>query len=907
MKIHLVTHTHWDREWYRTYQEFRIFLVRLLDEFLDYIKREPDYSSFMLDGQTVELEDYLEVRSERFEELKHAVKLGKLIIGPMYIQPDEFVPSGEALVRNFLIGKKVAERFGSSMQVGYFPDSFGHCAQMPQILRGMGLDSVVLWRGLCDEDTQKTEFLWEGSDGSKVFVIWMPFSYGNAHLLNINTKNITQTVNQAIDDLGSMATTEHILLMKGWDHSGFSPSVPNIIQEAKKQLPNDIQMVHGNLETLIQEIKADKPDLKILQGEFRKPKTMRIHAGITSTRMDIKQAMVRSQRQIEKFSEPMSVISWLVGREYPREILTQAWKYVLQSQAHDSIGCCCTDEALRSVKKRFEDADEISNAVYRQESMAFSEAIQTDQQPGTPFIVINLLPSPRQEVCQGMLLVPKEDFFLQKRDGSGIPFQILDKEVVYLGLDPSVSLMQKTVERTEEILEAVGQRPDDPAIYYDQNTYVPLSERAEGIKAFRVSVAFPVDCVEAFGYETYFVSDGNKKQNFETDLVCTTHSMENPYLKITIARDGSFELLDKETGHSYHDLLVFEDSGDEGDEYNFSPPKNDRIISSKGMKADIKCLSKGPIYGTINIRHKIIIPQGLSEDGSSRSKKGIPLEIDSDVILAFNAKRVEIKTRVHNQANNHLVRVLFPTGTKSKINYAEEQFGVIYRPNELPQKDYWESDGWVENPLPIYPQQTFVGVHEQKYGLAILNRDLTEYEVLSRNETVIALTLLRSVGALGRPDLTIRPGRASGLEVDTPDALCHGDFEFEYAIYPHSGDYSPVGEKSATYNSPLQVVQANRQSIGKQPWGSFLEITPKCLISTCIKKAEREEAFILRVYNSTSRVIDDGRLIMPDRFKVKVVDLKEDPHPTMEIKPGKDNWKLPAINPNQILTLMIFE
>lgn len=906
MKFHLITHTHWDREWYRTYQEFRIFLVRLLDEYLEYIENEPDYTSFLLDGQTVQLEDYLEVRPRQKEELRKAIQEGKLVIGPMYIQPDEFVPSGESLVRNFLVGDRVARRFGPSMQVGYFPDSFGHCSQMPQILQGVGLDTVVLWRGLCDEDTQKTEFYWEAPDGSKVLVIWMPFSYGNAHLLDIKAQNIAQTIQQAKDELGPMATTDHILLMKGWDHSGFSPNLPEIIQAAEEKLPSDFHLVHDNLENFVKEVKAEVSDLKTLRGEFRKPKTMRIHAGITSTRMDIKQAMVRSQRQLERFTEPVSVMSWLLGREYPGEFITQAWKYVLQSQAHDSIGCCCTDEALRSVKKRFQNADEISKALYRQESMACTDAIKTDQQPGTPFTVINLLPYPRQEICQGTLLVPYEDFVLRREDGASIPFQILDKETVYLGLDPSAALMQKTVERTEEILEAVGQRPDDPAIYYDQSSYVPLSERAEGIEAFKVQVAFPVEDMDPFGYRTYFAAEGKEKAALETELTCTDRSLENPYLKVTIAEDGSLEILDKETGHTYHDLLLIEDSGDEGDEYNYSPPEDDIVVTSKGVKAEIEPLADGPIYGAFRIRLAFPIPRGLSEDGRTRSEEKVPLQVESEVQLFCDQKWVGVKTKVTNQANDHRVRVLFPSGFKTETNYAEEQFGVITRPNELPQDEYWEEEGWVENPLPIYPQQTFAGVQDQEHGLAVMNRDLTEYEVIGEEEAVLALTLVRSVGAMGRPNLTIRPGRASGLEVDTPDALCHGEFESDYAIFPHTGDYSPVGEQAMYYNAPLQIVQANRQSEGNPPRHSFLEISPAGLVTTCIKQAEEEEALILRLYNSTKKPISDGTLTLSNAFSTAgVVDLKEDPHPELRLQERDGVWHLPEINPNQILTLKI--
>jgi mannosylglycerate hydrolase len=907
MKISLITHTHWDREWYRTYQEFRIFLVRLLDDFLDYLEVNETYHSFLLDGQTVQLEDYLEVRPDEEKRIRQAVRSGKLIIGPMYVQPDEYTPSGEALVRNFLVGKHVSDRFGPSMQIGYFPDSFGHCSQMPQILKGFGINTVVLWRGLCDEDTEKTELLWESKDGSQVLVVWMPYSYGNAHVMGMLGEGIADLLHTVIATLGPMATTGSILLMKGWDHSGFTPEAPGIIEEARKHLPEGTEIVHSNLETFVADIREAEPKLEVLQGEFRKPKTMRIHAGITTTRMDIKQANRRAQNRLEKRTEPICSLAWITGRRYPQALLNQAWKYILQSQAHDSLCCCCTDEVLRSTKGRFISADEISDAIYRQESMAFVDEIQTDLQPGQPFTIVNTYPQIRDEIAQAELLVPYESFVIVDREGQDVPYQVEKREVVYLGLDPSVALSQKTVERTEgEILEAVGQRPDDPAIYYNQSSYVPLSGRAEGIEAYQVSLLFPIRNAPALGYESFYLQAGETEAEVVTDLICTLDSMENQYLKVEFSPDGSFSLLDKETDRTYSNLHIFEDQGDAGDSYNYSPPLRDITITSQDQPAEITPLLKGPFCASFRIRINLSIPKGLSSDGETRSEAQTELQIESEIRLYARAKRVEIHSIVENEADDHRLRVLFPTGISTTTSFAEEQFGVIQRPNHTPQQDYWERDGWVENPLPIYPQQTFVDLTDGEVGLAVLNRDLTEYEIVGDDFSIIAVTLLRSVGAMGRPNLVIRPGRASGLEVATPDGLCHGVHEYNYAVFPHSGDYSVVGEQAALFNAPLHALQADRRRGTLPPAYSFMELGPAGLVMTCLKRAEWGEALILRIYNSTSARIDDATLRLGSEFKdMTVVDLKEDEIAGSTLERDDALWILPPVNPNQILTLKL--
>ncbi len=175
--LHLVSHTHWDREWYLTYQQFRLKLVHLVDLLLDILDREEDYRYFMLDGQTIVLDDYLQVRPERESDLRRYIQNGRILIGPWYILPDEFLVSPEATVRNLLEGDRDARRFGPKMRVGYIPDPFGHIGQLPQILRGFAIETASVMRGLGDEPN---EFWWQAPDGSRVLMAYLRGGYGNA-------------------------------------------------------------------------------------------------------------------------------------------------------------------------------------------------------------------------------------------------------------------------------------------------------------------------------------------------------------------------------------------------------------------------------------------------------------------------------------------------------------------------------------------------------------------------------------------------------------------------------------------------------------------------------------------------------------------------------------------------------
>ena len=213
---YIVSHTHWDREWYETYQQFRLRLVRLMDKLLHILDTDPSYLYFMLDGQTIVLEDYLEIRPEREADLRRHIRSGRLLIGPWHVLPDEFLVSGEAIVRNLLLGKRTCAQFGGRMPVGYIPDPFGHISQIPQILRGFGMASAALRRGL---DEHPTELNWQSPDGSTVLLCYLRDGYDNAARLPVHSgEAFVREVRRLTDRLAPFSPTTNVLLMNGVDH-----------------------------------------------------------------------------------------------------------------------------------------------------------------------------------------------------------------------------------------------------------------------------------------------------------------------------------------------------------------------------------------------------------------------------------------------------------------------------------------------------------------------------------------------------------------------------------------------------------------------------------------------------------------------------------------------------------------
>src|SRR5258708_1086181 len=196
----VVPHTHWDREWHQTFQQFRMRLVKCINHLLLILDTDPNFTNFMLDGQTILLDDYLEIHPEEAEHLLNYVRAGRLMIGPWYVQPDEFLVSGEAIIRNLLLGTRQAAPFGGAMLVGYVPDCFGHIAQLPQLLQGFGITNAVFWRGIPPE-VEESEFWWNAPDGSSVLAIYLDTEYGysNARELPLEPDALLKRIEKIIE------------------------------------------------------------------------------------------------------------------------------------------------------------------------------------------------------------------------------------------------------------------------------------------------------------------------------------------------------------------------------------------------------------------------------------------------------------------------------------------------------------------------------------------------------------------------------------------------------------------------------------------------------------------------------------------------------------------------------------
>lgn len=848
-KVHIVSHTHWDREWYRPYEYFRSKLVFVIDRLLSILETDSSYLHFLLDGQTLPLEDYLEIRPENTQLLTEHIRSGRIIVGPWYIQPDEFAPDGESLIRNLQIGMKIAEKFGEPMLIGYLPDSFGHSGQMPHILKGFGIDSAVVMRGFPAQKVQSSEFIWEADNGDEVFTVYLPFGYSNAMFMPEDFGAFKIRMKLLIQQLKKWVSTDNFLAMNGVDHQFPQAHIPDFIERLNKS-QKQTQYLHSTLQTYINEVKQNKDDFQHVAGELISPVAHRVHTSIASTRIYQKQKNRKMETLLENYVEPTAAIAWMFNADYPRGLIEQAWKYLIQNQTHDGICGCCLDEVHKEMDQRFANSRIIGETLLESCSRAIAESITPDQLTLTVFN--NAMVQGRQFV-HAAVYVKKEKFTLEDLDGNILPYQI------------------------EHIEEVDVSQFDIWTLYMGSKQVMK-----------KVDIGFFVDFESNIGFKIFRINEKAGKQDTHRELTVNGNIIENRFFTIEINKNGSINLFDKTLSARFTQLHFFEDCGDAGDTYNFSPVSQDTVITSQDVAASFEVDQIGKNWLTMKINLALDLPRSLSPGDQTRSEETIPLSITSWMTIYSDIKRIDFKTEIDNTAHDHRLRVLFPTGIHSDCSYAQNQFGIIKRPNQI-EADNWKQSGWKEKPLPIYAQHKFVAISDGEKGFAVLNRGLPEYEIYK--DSTIAVTLVRSIGMMGKPNLLIRPGRPSGMPIATPDAQCQRKIVLEYALLSHDGCVysSPVSRAAEMYNAaPFSIQNPIRRErvISKDKlvnqFGSIetltshirsqmdgvkmsdlniLKVQDETLIISAFKKAEGDEALIVRLYNPDVQPVCDVQLV----------------------------------------------
>jgi len=857
MKIHIISNTHWDREWRFSLEETRLRLVEMFDKLLGLFENDPDYKFFHLDSQTLPLEDYLEVRPEKRSELEELVKEGKLLVGPWFVLPDEFMVTGESLVRNLVIGHGVAEEFGKVMKVGYNPFSFcGQITQIAQIYRGFDIDTILFYRGIGDEGNGK-DFYLEAPDGSRIlnirltdwaranflYFVFRGLVFGKEH-----TKVVTYSADEkgrparvCLDELESRdlnmlnppygwhedllkrrfedfiermkapASTDQLIGMDGYDSSFPSEFTTRIIAEAKKELELDIE--HSSLPALAKAIKRRAKNLEVVSKEMRCVKNTYI--GALSTRFYIKQGNRNAEFAIQKIAEPFAILAWMHGKAYPSSSLLSAWKAMLANQSHDSIGGCSADKVHRDMEQRTRKAVEIAKGLTRRSLYHIARRIDVSRlnEQDIAVTVFNPLPFKRDELVTAHVVVPDEWAYA----GAAI-------------YDIRGDLLESVVEPGDNwtaCIEKAG---------LDVHTFIET-------KMWRVT--FNARGIPAMGWKTFRVAAAKPRKAGRTGRPTR---MENEFLKVSIKPNGSMDVLDKRSGRTMKGIHYFEDSGECGGPWNRAEPDDNPVYTTKKAQARVKVIAENSLYSARQIRIPFRIPVGITQDEKARQKRTRVLPIRTTVSLRKDSDQLEFNTEIDNNVESHRLRVMMPSGlTKAKSAVAEGQFDVVERPIRSPKPSEYgfgrfDFNPWNRQaPLTTHPQLSFLDVSDGTNGVGVLNFAMCEYEVCNDRERTIALTLLRTFPKL----------RMIHTLMDAHEGQCLGKASFRYALVPHKGTWENeiLHERAQCFNVPGAVIQCypDGEKGTLKPTAPGMEITG--VVVDAIKKTEKRDSIVVRAHN----------------------------------------------------------
>lgn len=845
-KIHVVAHTHWDREWYFSDNEAFIQFSYHMDEVI-YALENGELDYYYLDGQLSILDDYLKVYPNQETKIKELVEGNKLFIGPWYTQMDEFVVAGESVVKNLQIGIDMSKRLGGHTALGYLPDSFGQGKDMPKIYNGFGIEDAVFWRGMPNEVTKSREFYWTAEDGSKVLTI----NIRNGYYAGVALVEGEIYQKKAILDIVSEdSATTNITLPVGGDQRAVDRNLKAIIKEANKEFAEEYQIEESNYPHIFNLLKKEATDLPTVQGEFMSGSVSKIHRSIYSSRYDLKKINDTIENRLIFQLEPLMLMADDLGIPFKRELMDYTWKLILKNHAHDSIGGCNTDKTNEMIMARYKEADQLSYSTVDYLVRKIAESIEGIQE--NDLVLFNTLPYRRTEPYTLEVSTKKTTIKLFDDQRHEIPFQLISTEKVYAG----------EVRRSESD--------------YDEAKYYYIHK-----------ISF-INELPALSYQIVSVEEQDESATQEKPVALEETMIENAAYKITFS-NGQFSILAKEQNITYKNCLHVEESGDEGDTYDYSPAYFDSIHHLFFETAEV-AIQSGKFLSTMSVTGSWFVPKDLA----ARKAQKVDTEIEYTLTLSLknDSKRVDMKLSLNNQALDHRMRLVVKTPVKSQVSYADTLFGIVERNNHDPHIHDWRELGWKEEPTEIYPMIHYANTHDLETSWTVMSKGIKEYQVIDSD---MYITLFRGVGFLGRPELLRRPGDASGNQfryIPTPDSQLLGTLEMELSLIIAT-DYNPADiqreyqmysvdtpyyqvQTLNRFTNPIQYFQSNKVD-HLSTLKKSIDLSELPLVFSAIELSRDGEWVNIRLYNPLLEETVKAEIIpLTTQAQVRFVNLNGD-------------------------------
>jgi len=855
---YLVSHTHWDREWYRTFQEFRARFDGVMAEVLARLEAGGAFRHFLLDGQALILEDHLAVHPEDAARVRALVAAGRLALGPWYVLSDELLVSGEATLRNLLLGHRACAPLGGAQRAGYLPDSFGHIAQMPQILRLAGIDSFVFTRGAGDEIADLGwEFRWRAPDGSEVLAVNQCGGYcnaaalGHAEIWHAHTPRETdpsRAAEQVRDLFARMAPRARAatwLLGNGCDHLPPQRDFDAMLAALEAAFP-EVAFRHGSLADYLAALRAEDPGLGVYEGELLAGRDHLILSGVWSARLYLKRANDECQRLLAGLVEPLrAALHFAHGVDYPRALIETAWKRLLENHPHDSICGCSTDAVHRQMETRFAEVGELAGQLAADGLAALTPAFgrRPEGDRDTVVTVFNPLPERRRALVERVVVLQPLGYDLSRLRlvddaGRAVPFRVADEALAerFWGID------------WRGMTGGAGQRVRLDAYRAAFPGRFGRGEDRAGDSDRFLAVQFLAEDLPALGHAQFRLveGDGPPPEAPRRVRVEDGDTLVSERLRVRLHPDGRIDLTDLSAGAAYPGLNLLEDEADVGDEYDFcAADEPDRVVS-EGLPGAVRVVEDTGLRAILEAAFDWPLPAALAPDRKRRAGERAICPVRVRVALTAGEPLADVTLVFDNRVEDHRLRARFPVPFAAETLVSDGHFLVHERPLRAPS-----GEGWAQPWPNAYPQQDFSLLQDGRRGLAVLARGLPEVAAEREGEgTVLSLTLLRAVGWLSRDDFPSRNFANAGPTLPTPGAQCPGEQVCRYALLPFAGDWLAAGVKGASdrWRAPLPTIQGVAD--GHVPGGGgLLEKSDPRAAVTAVKRCEDRDTLLVRLVN----------------------------------------------------------
>lgn len=861
--LHIIPHIRWEREWRESAQTRRARLLNILASLHRQMSssndvRKPPLQYLLLGGQTVLLEDAAQIRPDLIATLAIYNAGSRLGMGPWYVNVNEALVSGESLVRNLLMARRDAAKYGIRlMTAAYMPDSSHHVSQLPQILRGFAIDTVIMPHGA---PAGHLPFRWQAPEGSNVLVV------------NFEAHHNWPNSHETVEDVVKRVETQRAVRPDGpfvWllNAAMDRETVTSFVEALSDKL--EIPVKQSQMMQYLNALRHELPDnmRPSLKSELR-IQSMRTHSylspGVFSSRMALKRANARMQSLMVHCVEPLTTVALSHGKlafpQNTRALLETAWRSLVKNQESHALGGTSIDAVHHENMLRYQQVEDNASIIIDQSLDALPGQ---RHQPGT---------TARTDAT-----------YIMVWNGHNWPV----KQVVEVELDLPKG------KHPDALLS-----PKDDDLIFGWN---PHKDRHGGTLVFLATVP-------AMGYACYTLQLGAvPPSDRHSTRVSTGTAISNG--TDTVFVEGGV-LVWRQGDHVISNLLEFYDGGDAGDAFNYSPPRPDKMIRAS-LTDEIR-VETSPLYERLIIRHRMRVAVGLRPD-RSRSRGLRLMDIVTTVTLYEGMPGIYFHTRFDNTAKDHRLRAHLRTNVNVETAFADSAFDLIERPvtvdgPRFPPKESPHLEGIINT----QPAQRVVAVCDLDKTLNVMVRGVGEYETIAEdNQTTVALTLARSIGWLSRDDLTTRTGEV-GPSIELPGAQCQGQVEAEYALsYAPPGDRAAILRAGRAYNAPLHAYQYDARPDRSQrsylsvisDMGSGAASDGNGVIVTAFKPPEKGRGWVVRMFNPHERPVEVWLLAHARPTKAYLTSLAEEPDGYIE--PDANGRVEIMVNPHEITTIRL--